>query len=179
MSPHSRTTSSRRLQDFPVCSALAPDSERPAILSGTDLYPCFLCCLPAVPLGSVSLDSQSSADSLRIRFPCHLKGTQDVTGFGFVSPVLHDGEPEPPSTGRGWRRQAPEDRGIRSLLRIFGVPQGFAQLLTFGRQKESALMSRLGALLRPNLAILCRIATVRKEPTLRSYLPAEHCHPER
>ena len=25
MSPHSRTTSSRRLQDFPVCSALAPD----------------------------------------------------------------------------------------------------------------------------------------------------------
>ena len=41
MSPHSRTTSSRRLQDFPVCSALAPDSERPAILSGTDLYPCF------------------------------------------------------------------------------------------------------------------------------------------
>ena len=41
MSPHSRTTSSRRLQDFPVCSALTPDSERPAILSGTDLYPCF------------------------------------------------------------------------------------------------------------------------------------------
>ena len=41
MSPHSRTTSSRRLQDFPVCSALAPDSERPAILTGTDLYPCF------------------------------------------------------------------------------------------------------------------------------------------
>ena len=41
MSPHSRTTSSRRLQDFPVCSALAPDSERLAILSGTDLYPCF------------------------------------------------------------------------------------------------------------------------------------------
>jgi hypothetical protein len=41
MSPHSRTTSSRRLQDFPVCSALAPDSERPAILCGTDLYPCF------------------------------------------------------------------------------------------------------------------------------------------
>ena len=35
MSPHSRTTSSRRLQDFPVCSALAPDSERPAILTGT------------------------------------------------------------------------------------------------------------------------------------------------
>ena len=41
MSPHSRTTSSRRLQDFPVCSALTPDSERPAILSGRDLYPCF------------------------------------------------------------------------------------------------------------------------------------------
>ena len=41
MSPHSRTTSSRWLQDFPVCSALTPDSERPAILSGTDLYPCF------------------------------------------------------------------------------------------------------------------------------------------
>ncbi|WP_296958896.1 hypothetical protein, partial [uncultured Dialister sp.] len=45
-SPHSRTTSSRRLQDFPVCSALAPDFERPAILSGTDWYrvsvlPCF------------------------------------------------------------------------------------------------------------------------------------------
>ena len=46
MSPHSRTTSSRRLQDFPVCSALAPDSERPAILSGTDLYPCFCAAFP-------------------------------------------------------------------------------------------------------------------------------------
>ena len=28
-------------------------------------------------------------------------------------------------------------------------PQGFAQLLTVGRQKESAFMGRLGALLRP------------------------------
>ena len=46
MSPHSRTTSSRRLQDFPVRSALAPDSERPAILSGTDLYPCFCAAFP-------------------------------------------------------------------------------------------------------------------------------------
>ena len=45
MSPHSRTTSSRRLQDFPVCLALAPDSERPAILFDTDLYPCF-CAVP-------------------------------------------------------------------------------------------------------------------------------------
>ena len=41
MSPHSRTTSSRWLQVFPVCLALTPDFERPAILSGTDLYPCF------------------------------------------------------------------------------------------------------------------------------------------
>ena len=41
MSPHSRTTSSRRLQDFPVCSALAPDSERPALLTDTDAHPCF------------------------------------------------------------------------------------------------------------------------------------------
>ena len=46
MSPHSRTTSSRWLQDFPVCSALTPDSERPAILSGTDLYPCFCAAFP-------------------------------------------------------------------------------------------------------------------------------------
>ena len=45
MSPHSRTTSSRRLQDFPVCSALAPDSERPAILTGTGSVSVFLCCL--------------------------------------------------------------------------------------------------------------------------------------
>ena len=42
MNPHSRTTSSRRLQDFPVCSALAPDSERPAILSGTDTIRVFV-----------------------------------------------------------------------------------------------------------------------------------------
>ena len=41
MSPHSRTTRAGWLQDFPVCSALPPDSERPAILTGTDLYPCF------------------------------------------------------------------------------------------------------------------------------------------
>ena len=84
-----------------------------------------------------------------------------VTGLAFVSPVLHD-------------KEAAEDRGVRSLLRIYRTyPQGFAQLLTFGRQKESALMGRLGALLRPNLAILCRIATVRKEPALRSYIPAD------
>ena len=44
MSPHSRTTSSRRLQDFPVCSALAPDSERPAILTRTGSVSVFLCC---------------------------------------------------------------------------------------------------------------------------------------
>ena len=30
----------------------------------------------SAPVGSVSLDSQSSADSLRIQFPCHLKGAQ-------------------------------------------------------------------------------------------------------
>ena len=28
-----------------------------------------------------------------------------VTGFGFVSLVLHDEETEPPSTGRGWCRR--------------------------------------------------------------------------
>ena len=27
-----------------------------------------------------------------------------VTGLPFVSPVLHDEEQKPPSTGRGWRR---------------------------------------------------------------------------
>ena len=33
-------------------------------------------------------------------------------GIGFVSPVVHDEVPEPPSSGRGWRRQATEDRGV-------------------------------------------------------------------
>ena len=51
-----------------------------------------------------------------------------VTGFTFVSPVLHARELKPPSLGRGWRRQTTEDRGVSSLL-IFGVPQGSAQLL--------------------------------------------------
>ena len=32
-----------------------------------------------------------------------------VTGFVFVSSVLHAGEMKPPSTGRGWRHQATED----------------------------------------------------------------------
>jgi hypothetical protein len=41
------------------------------------------------PLGSVSLDSQSSADSLRIQFPCHLKGTQGL------ATRLHDHDPDP------------------------------------------------------------------------------------
>ena len=41
MSPHSRTTRAGWLQDFPVCSALPPDSERHAISPGTDLCPCF------------------------------------------------------------------------------------------------------------------------------------------
>ena len=50
----------------------------------------------------MSLDSQSSADSLRIQFPCHLKGTQDVTGLAFASPVPRDEQPEPPSPGRRW-----------------------------------------------------------------------------
>ena len=34
---------------------------------------------------------------------CHLRKEPYVTGFTFVSPVLHAEEPEPPSTGRGWR----------------------------------------------------------------------------
>ena len=35
-----------------------------------------------------------------------------VTGLAFVSPVLHDVEQEPPSSGRGWRRQATGDSGL-------------------------------------------------------------------
>ena len=41
---------------------------------------------------------------LQIQFLCHLKGKRDVTGMPLVSPLLHDGEPKPPSIGRGWRR---------------------------------------------------------------------------
>ena len=33
----------------------------------------------SAPIGSMSLDSQSPMDSLRIQFPCHLKGAQDFT----------------------------------------------------------------------------------------------------
>ena len=33
------------------------------------------------PVGSVSLNSQSSADSLRIQFPCHLKGRKGRYGI--------------------------------------------------------------------------------------------------
>ena len=49
-----------------------------------------------------------------------------------------------------------------------------------GRQKESAFMGRLGALLRPNLAILCRIATVRKEPNVMCFpsRPTRHSEPQ-
>ena len=38
-----------------------------------------------------------------------------VTGFGFVSPVLQDEEPEPPSPGSGWRQ--PPKGGISSRRR--------------------------------------------------------------
>ena len=41
-----------------------------------------------------------------------------VTGFPLVSPMLHGVVPEPPSPGRGWRRQAPEDRGVSSFLKF-------------------------------------------------------------
>ena len=40
---------------------------------------------------------------------CHLRKEPYVTSFTFVSPLLHDKVPEPPSSGRGWRRQATED----------------------------------------------------------------------
>ena len=33
-----------------------------------------------------------------------MKYEVSVTGLSFVSPVLHDEEPEPPSIGRRWRR---------------------------------------------------------------------------
>ena len=39
---------------------------------------------PPAPLGSVSLDSQSSADSLRIQFPCHRKRWEASFGMGAV-----------------------------------------------------------------------------------------------
>ena len=36
---------------------------------------------------------------------CHLRKEPNVTEFSSVSPGLHDEEPKPPSTGRGWRRR--------------------------------------------------------------------------
>ena len=53
-----------------------------------------------------------------------------VTGLAFVSLVLHGGEPEPPSLGRGWRRRRRRigASGLLQDIRIY--PQGFAQLLS-------------------------------------------------
>ena len=44
------------------------------------------CVALFAPLGSVSLDSQSSTDSLRIQFPCHLKGDAS-TPFRMTGPA--------------------------------------------------------------------------------------------
>ena len=80
---------------------------------------------------------------LQIQFLCHLKGTQDVTGLAFVSPVVHVGEPKPSSSGRRCRRrrrmiadfrrksEAPQGPILKksSLPNIRTYPQGFAQLL--------------------------------------------------
>ena len=60
-----------------------------------------------------------------------------VTRFGIVSPVLHDEEPEPPSLGRGWRRQATEDRGVSSLLSSSDLSSGLRPAPSrSGKQKE-------------------------------------------
>ena len=44
------------------------------------------------------------------------RSAASVTGFTFVSLLLHDEVQEPPSPGRGWHHQALEDRGVNSLL---------------------------------------------------------------
>ena len=70
-----------------------------------------------------------------------------VTGFTLVATILHDEEPKPPSSGRRWRRQATEDRGVSSLL-IFSVflraspssiPVGQAKGKPFYGQSEGQL----------------------------------------
>ena len=52
----------------------------------------------------------------------HRWGGKCITGFALVSPVLHDGEPEPPSLGRGWhrRRRRIGASGLPPLSYIFG-----------------------------------------------------------
>ena len=47
-----------------------------------------------------------------------------VTYLPFLSPVPLDEVPEPPSPGRGCRRQATEDSGVSSLLNFRTYPQG-------------------------------------------------------
>ena len=108
-----------------------------------------------------------------------------VTGFTFVAPVVHAEEQEPPSLGRGWRRQATKEQR-QFFSHIFGVPQGFAQLHPGRANKRNAILNFSFSLegnaakrqrvyegkndndaplipyagpTSPDLAILCKIAT--------------------
>ncbi len=55
-----------------------------------------------------------------------------VTGFGFVSPVLQDEEPEPPSLGSGWR-QPPKgafSRAAGAVIWFFLARKGGCMVFT-------------------------------------------------
>ena len=109
---------------------------------------------PSSPGGKHVTGFSGRFTPLQIQFLCHLKGTQDVTGLAFVSPVVHVGEPKPSSSGRRCRRrrrmiadfrrksEAPQGPILKksSLPNIRTYPQGSAQLLP----EEGALRYGIG-----------------------------------
>ena len=107
------------------------------------------------------------------------RSAASVTGFTFVSPKPHDKVPEPPFPGRGCRRQATEDRGVSSLLKIRTYPQPYrAAPFRSGKQKEDPFMGRL----RANFSRLgnpMQDCQLRKEPALRDLPSRPHRHSER
>jgi hypothetical protein len=79
-----------------------------------------------------------------------------VTGFPVVFPMLHDEEPEPPSSGRGCRRRR---RRIADFRRKSEAPQG--------PDVTHKALRRFSVFLRASPS-----SFLGKEPTLRAYLPA-------
>ena len=80
-----------------------------------------------------------------------------VTGFGFVSLVLHDEVPKPSSFGRRWRRRR---RMIADFRRKSEAPPG-----PNVSKRHSCVILDLSSALSGS-------SFLRKEPTLRAFLPA-------
>ena len=93
----------------------------------------------------------------------------DVTGFTFVSPVLHDEEPEPPSLERGWRRRRRRIGASVLSLKNTDLSSGLRPAPYVRATKGKRPYGQARRLTSPELGNPMQNCHLRKEPCVTFY----------